>query len=332
MAKKAAGAPTKPADEVKGVIATLPEMVPTQQDGIVLLDWFNGLIKWSQRVYALEQRAKQTALEAQALTEPKSKEEDEALQLFIRRASADTKEVESAWDITAVVSRFHKRLTGARSRTTNLLDTAKARAQRLHNDWNAAEKRRVDEENARRRREAEELARKTADDEAKKLEDAALERESAMEDLSDRERVFVERFANSLIVEEGAAAIEAAKVAGFKDGRHGLALLQRPKIADAIKAAREAAALRVQAIQSRLQPLNVQVEEEVAQVADKGDRTTWSADVFDVDAWRQGIKDGSIPLDTAVPHGPTMNNYARSLRENLNRWPGCRAVSKTTTV
>lgn len=338
MAKRQVVDKAAPAAKQQAVVATLPEMVPTQQDGIRILDFFNGLVQFSQRAMALELRAKATLAEARALTAPTSKDEDEQIQIFIRRAAADEKEVDGHWTVTKIISAFHKRLTTARARATGPLEDAKNIAQKLHNNYAESERRRVEAEAAAERRRLEEEAANLRRKELEDLEASAIRREQDSPDISEREQRFVDLVVDALErdepIVEADLAVRAARGAGYKDGRHGLKLIVDKKIKAAVRMKREALALRRQQQAIAEKPLDVrEVEVVEAQVGDAGsDRTKWGAEVFDIEKWRAGLKAGTIPLDTAIPSGPKMNEYGRALHENIDRWPGCRHTKNTRTV
>lgn len=317
----------KPAQAI--ITAVLPELVPTQADGITLIDFFNGLVRFSQEAMALELRAKATLDAARALTVPTSKDEDEAIQTFIRRAAADEKQVDGHWVITKIVSAFHKRMTGARGRALTPLAEAKDIAQRLHNRYADAERRRVEEEAAANRKREEEAAAEARRKELEQLEAAALKAESSSPDLSERERAFVDA------IVDGFEQATAATMAKYRNPHaQATRLMATPKIQKAIAAARAAKELRQQQEALAEKPLEVAETAPVeSQIGAAGsDRTRYGAEVFDLAKWREGIRSGAIPIDTAVPHEPTLNDYGRKLREQIDRWPGVRHTKKTRTV
>lgn len=328
MATKQKAANTSTADTKQTVLATLPEMVPTQQDGVALLDFFHGVAAFFNKAHGLEQRAKQTLLDARMLTPPQSAEDDEQIQLFIKRATADAKEVEGHWEVTAIISRFHKRLTGARSRATSPISEAKDIAQRLHNRYVDEARRKAAEEQERLRREMEQQAAAAKQRELDALEARALEVEAGSADLSEREQQFVYHFVGSR------NPIESARRAGFKNPEsRALKLLQSQKIIDAIHAREASHSIREQAKALEQAPTVIDVPEVKAEVGTLGsDRTTHTAEVVDLEAWRAGILAGTIPIDTAIPSQPKLNEYARSLRTQINRFPGVRYKATTRTV
>lgn len=62
------------------------------------------------------------------------------------------------------------------------------------------------------------------------------------------------------------------------------------------------------------------------------DRTTWTGECFDVPALVKAVGMGLVPADVLTVNQPVLNSYARSLHKLLDNWPGCRAISKTTTI
>lgn len=71
-------------------------------------------------------------------------------------------------------------------------------------------------------------------------------------------------------------------------------------------------------------------------VAEVGtDRTTWSGECFDFPAFLAAYKAGIVPEDAAncfTWNQAALTEKARSLHSLLDKWPGVRAISKTTTV
>ena len=68
-----------------------------------------------------------------------------------------------------------------------------------------------------------------------------------------------------------------------------------------------------------------------AQVATTG-RTTYSAIIFNADAFVAAAVTGGfgIPADCLMPNPVKLNEYARSLRERIDAWPGVRLSKKTS--
>ena len=165
-----------------------------------------------------------------------------------------------------------------------------------------------------------------------KLEQEALAREESTEHLSEREQHFVN------LVAFGGDPSTAARTVGYKDPFKAAArLLTYTKIASAITAAAEAKAIRDQAAAKRLAPIVVDiptVHADVARSAGSFDRTTWSAELLDEQALIEAVIRGGagIPRDILQVNPAKLNEYARSLHELIDRWPGVRSVKKTTTV
>lgn len=277
----------------------------------------------------LESKAKENLTAAKALTLPTTKDEDERLQKTIKAFGADKKEALDHWEITLKVSRFHKRLTAARARAEGPNEEAVKLATALHNTYVEKETRRVAAENERLRREAEQRA---ADDRARELaemERKALEAEQGAPGLSDRELRFVDYYITRKMND-----VEAARAAGYKDPKaSALKLLSLQKIVAACKAKQSADAIREQAAAIKEQPLDVQVQEVKKEVSTAygHDRDTHSMEILDERLFIEAIVGGKhgIPLDLLTVKQAKGNEYARSLRELINKWPGVR-YKKTT--
>lgn len=302
------------------------------EDGSVLSTFLQNVAAFMETAQGLEKKAQGLEAESLALVMPTSAEEDEGLQRFVQRARGVSKEIASHWIVTGVFHAMHKRTVALRERGAKKADAAGERAQRLHNGYADRERQKAAEENARRQREEEERAARQRDEEAAKAEAEAVAKEEALEDLSDRERQFVQLFAFGQNTGE-----RAAKAAGFKDPRASASrLLGKAKILTAIKAAQDAAALRKQAEARKAAPLAVREVEQVqpALGGAGSDRTTWKGVVVDEAAFVQAVVDGKlgIPLRCLTVNQAVLTEYARNARPAMARWPGVKAVSSTTTV
>lgn len=270
------------------------------------------------------------------LPAPANATEDELIQIAIKDTNAAKKALADHWTITAVVHKIHRRLTGRRKIAEDALDGASTRLNELHNRFVAEEKRKAREAQERIEREERERAERERQAELDRLAREAEEAEASSPDLSAREREFVRHFA----AKNNAA--EAARLAGYKaPSTKGPQLLTYTKILDALEALRKADALRQQAEAEARRPLevdHVEVQPAVTKVAGAVSRTTWSAEVVDeakliaavLDPWAR--KQFSLPEDIVKIDRVKLNEYARSLHEQLDRWPGVKAVSSTKLV
>lgn len=301
--------------------------------GQAVVRFLKGLSSFFTTARAIERGAEHTLEDARALRLPASSSEDVSIQRFAKQASIDRKAAEEHWQITSVVSQFHKRLVAARKRATDPLEQANAIGNDLHNRYVQAEQRRAREEQERLDREAEERARLAREQELADLEAAAIRAEEGSPDLSARERTFVD-----LYFATGNGTTSAQRAGFKKPMAEASRLLTLPKIQAAIQAKREAAALRQKHENVRTMPLEVSPVEEVRPDVMKApgltDRTTYSAEIFDRAAFVQAAVSGryGIPLDTLMPAQTQLNEYARSMHELINRWPGIRLKSKTGVV
>lgn len=300
-------------------------------DGGMLVQFFGGFVKFFSTATELEDQAKALAERSQTFTLPKTAEQDAALVRFVQEANASRKLIVSHWEITSAFSKLHKRLVAVRERGVLYADTAAQRAQRLHNDYLAAEARRVREENEAREREAEAKARIEREAELRRLEAAAVEAEEVSSTLSPREVAFVRYF------REGKTGKQAAQLAGYKDPIGQAARLQTSeKIRAAIKAADDADAIRRQQAAKAAQPLNVvQPERAVANVIKTGtERTYKGAELTDEKALIAAILEGKlgIPIDLLTINPSKLNQYGRDLGVLVNRWPGVRFTENKKTI
>jgi hypothetical protein len=284
-------------------------------------EFLRNLAGFFTTAQALEKAAIATLEQARQLAAPTTAAEDTAIQSFIQKANGDRKEVESHWTICQVVNGFHKRLTGARGRPTSALEEAAGIAQRLHNGYVEAERRRVAAEQERLRREAE----------AKAREKAALDREASMAGLSEREQLFVDYF---VALNDARRAAHGALYRNADQA--GSRLLNTPKIQAAIQAKRDAVAIRTQAAAKRELPLDVQVETvkpNIQKATGAVDRDYHSGEVLDEAAFIAAVIGGKhgIPWDVLTVNQTKLNEYARSLQGRLNLWPGVRHNKTTKT-
>lgn len=330
MAKKATAlVPTVVDDTLEQEVAIVLE------DSTIVQRFAEGLKTFFRTAAALEVKAKGNLAAAKLLKLPTTKDEDETLQKTIKSYGADKKDALEHWEITQKVSRFHKRLTSARSRAEEPNDEAVKLATSLHNQYVENDRRRVAAENERLRREAEQRA---ADDRAREvaeMERKALEAEEQSADLSTREMKFVVEFVMSRGSESG-RSIHAAGVAGYKNAREAAArLLGLVKIRKAIEAREAATAIREQAAAVKEAPLDVQFTPATREVSTAvgTDRNTHSAELLDERLLIEAIVGGrhGIPLDILTVKPAKLNEYARSLHELLNKWPGVR-YKKTTSL
>lgn len=312
-------------------IDTREDVALANEAGASIQSFIKNLLTFFRTAGELEARASVTLAQSRTLQPATDGRSDEVLQVFVKNCSRDTKQVNEHWEITQIVHAFHKRLVARRKKTTDMLELASSTANRLHVDYVERERRRVAAEQERLRVQAETEARMARQRELDELERQALAVEAESGDLSDRERQFVALHVG------GTEAMSAAQQCGYKDPFKASArLLAATKIQSAIRAALDAQQLRRQAADVLEQPLEVrEVETLRPDVGTAGhDRTTWSAEVLDERLFVEAVLGGKhgIPADCLCANTVKLNEYARSLRVALNRWPGVRAVSKTRTV
>lgn len=321
MAKKQTAKP-----EVIDVAPANPETALINQESGSVMSALAGLASWLTRSRDLETAAKQTLERAKAWKQPTTKEEDEALVAEVRAISGAKREAEEHGQVTALVSRFHKRLVAVRDRVIDPLEEAGKIGARLHAAYDEAERRRAREQAEAERRENERRAQEERDRELAALEQKALDAEASSPDLSDREARFVDYYTGPY----ASSAARAAQQAGYKNPDQAAAkLLATPKIQTALEARRQALAAREQAAAVKAAPVQARAVEVKPEVA-KGGSYTWSAELLDEEALIMALLDPmtrtklGIPSDVLTIKPAKLNEYARALHENIDRWPGVR--------
>lgn len=334
MAKRSTAAAPPITPEVLPSTPDLPDVAMVKTDGSIIVAFLANLVPFFRQAQQLEDECKLTSLSATRLVPPTTAGEDEGLQVFIKNNGTTKKKVLEHWDgICGAFFAVHRRLTGRRGVAVQMLDDANTVAQRLHNTYVAAQRRKADEENERRRQEQERIAHETQEREAAELERLATAAEEGSPTLSPRETVFL-----SHVLMTGDSQ-KSARFAGFADPLKAAArLMSMPKIQQALKVAREAMAARQQATAVRSKPVDIgpidEVRPDISRAPGAVDRTTWTADVLSEARLIEAIISGEygIPHDVLTVNTVKLNQYARDLQERLNRWPGVRANKNTRTV
>lgn len=328
MAKKKAATPSR-GQALAPIEVLPPEVALVRSEGDAIGAWVGNIRQFFQDAQGLEMHAKSTLLRFESLRPPTSGDEDVQLQALIRTATADKKALEAHWAIALVFHKLHSFLTSCRKRGTDSFDQAISIGNRHHNAFADEARRKARAEEDRLRREAEERAMRDREEDLRKLEAAALKAEAASPDLSERENVFVGEYLTTH------NAPYAARRAGYKDpDATALRLMNTAKVKQAIEARTTALAHREQAQAVRESPVEVVHQEVRPDVSTSGDRTTRSADIYDVKAYVKAIatrEHGVMPEDALLPNQPFANDLARALGENINRIPGVR-LKKVTKV
>lgn len=333
MAQKKGAARPRSTPEVIDVTPDPPEVALARQEGLSIQTFIEGLRETFTQGVALEKNAHAALDAAKRFTLPTTADQDVTLQSFIKATATGKKQIVANWQITAIVHSFHKRLVAVRSRGEALYDEAAQIATRLHNRYVEDERRRAREEEDRLRREAEARVREARERELAALEEQALQAEASSADLSEREQRFVDQ------MDAGAfGPTQCARLAGYRDpDKAGARLMALPKIQAAIQAKRHAADLRRQAEAVKALPVDVEtvtVKPNIQRAAGASDRTTHGGEVVDAQALIEAVFDGryGIPRDVLMVNPVKVNEYGRSMRELINRWPGVRYTKKTTVV
>lgn len=303
-------------------------LVPVQEESVTVATFLRNITPFFQTAGELERAANEALTKAKTWTLPTSLEEDAALVQGVKDVKATKKRLSDHWAARDVIFALHKKLVAAFQRAEKPLVEAESIGTRLHNEWVESERLRVQREEDEKRRVAQEAERERLRVEAARLEQEAEAAELASEALSDREQRFV------AFVVAGKSDSEAAQLAGYKTpGAKAAQLRLHNKITEAIDAAERAIELRRQAKAVAAQPVAIEdvAAETPAQVATTG-RTTYSAIIFNADAFvSAAVKGGyGIPADCLMPNPVKLNEYARSLRERIDAWPGVRLSKKTS--
>lgn len=316
--------------------AAIPEIVEPENPTVALVRtdagavtrWAENALQFFKGATDLELAAKARLMRMEGLTVPTNGSQDAQVQDLIRLSNAGKKETTDYWYITGIFDKLHKLAVQGRKRAVDADEQAAQIGNRLHTTYTEAERRRAQAEEDRLRREAEERARADRQRELDALEAAALKAEASSPTLSEREEAFV-RF-----IAAERTPFDAARHAGYKDpGVMGPRLLSTAKILKAIEARRQSVKLREQAVAVQTAPVLVEDVEVRPDIQKGGDRTTFSADIFDPIAYREAIISGVYHLSHAllVPDPVAANKLAQSLREQINRIPGIR-LRRTTCV
>lgn len=342
MAKKPTPAP--PAPDIELVEAPLSdEQALVKQDGDLIRTFIGGAVTFFTKAGVLERQAKERldiARQRKASIDagtPITRELDEKIQIDLRADKMTRESIDSHWTIAQAVSRFHKRLTGARERAGKLADEAAEINQALHNGYVREQQRIAREKEEKARRDEEARLRAEQEAEAARLDEEALKAEATSPTLSDREEAFVNG-----IINRGLSPFEAAKAAQFKKpAAEADRLMASRKIQQALDAKKAAVAAREQAAATRDREVNVVVEKvrpNVSRVGGGFDRKTWSGVVDDEASFIAAVLDPltrtklGIPADVLTINLPKLNEYARALHEKMNAWPGVHADENTNSV
>lgn len=291
-----------------------------------------GVVVFFRVAAELEQKAKNLVMAANTLKPPTDAASDQIVVNLLQRSNDGKKVAEEHWHpITSVVWNFHRWLTGRRKPTLDAHDEVVRIAQPLHNGWVAKEKRRVEQEAENARRENERAAQAERDRELQRLEDEALKLEASSEALSEREQRYVELVAYGLN-----SPVTSARSAGYRNPEQTAAKLgASAKIIAAIKGKQDAAALRRQGEARAAQPLEVEsVRTAKLNVATGArDTATWSGEITDEAATIEAFRSGKhgIPGDLFQINPVKLNEYAKSLHERLDLWPGVKHKRTTRT-
>lgn len=317
-----------------------PDVQMLRSDGSVIQQFLAGLVPFFLKATEAERSSVARLARVRTLVAPKDADADGRMQMEIKDANAAIEEAEELWNpICAAFFGVHRKLTAKRGLTIGddkrpgYLLQAKMIAQQHHNRYSEEAERQRQAENRRLQQEAEARARQDRERELELIEQEALKAEAASTDLSEREEIFITR------IVDGDLPVRAAQATGYKDPQ-GMAtrLLDTPKIAQAITGRQSAKALREQASAVREMPVQTTHYEAEKQIKKIGtDRTTWSAEVYDVEAFMAVVLDPTsrmrygVPADVATFVQTKVNDLAKALHEKLDVVPGIRAKKNVST-
>ena len=192
------------------------------------------------------------------------------------------------------------------------------------------EKARIAQEAARRK--AEDEARAKREEELARLEREAAAAEQQSEQLSDRERAFVQAVFQMM------PHTDAARHAGYKDPQaHAERLMRTPKITYALEALRQTSEIRAQQAAVAQKPIEVTapppVQSTLAKVAGTRTVVTHKGEALDSAACIAQFKAGgedAPPADLFMVNPVKLNEYARAMHGEIERWAGIRYVRTET--
>jgi len=326
-----------PVEVIGGAALTLSGLDPLSADderfvnnmATGIREFLRGVAGFFLTSAEIEKSAKHTLAEFRVLKTPTNLDEDMALVSKIRNCNIE-------WDVakkhhepvTSLFNAMHKRAVGWRKRPLDMLEEAAVIGNRLHNTYAAEAERKAREEEDRQRRENERRAQEQRDAEIREMEEQALLVEANADSLSDREQAFV-----NLLLQNYPPHVAATR-AGFSKTNNGKDAADRlmglVKIVNAIDGYKKAAAIRQQVKATATAPLEVATVDKVKPEISGGSRETRSAEVFNEKAFMAALLDPTqrlhygIPAELATFNQTKLNQQARSLDEQINRWPGVR--------
>ncbi len=308
------------------------DVIALRSDASMIQQFVGGMRVFFERANLLEMEAKANLVRMETRALPTNGDDDHKLQEDIRAMRAHKGEAESHWEITALISRVHRRLTSKRAIATDADDRAITIGNSLHNRYadNARAAARAEEE--RIRREAEDRQRREREAELAELEKQRLKAEANSPDLSAREQSFVDAYTSEVTGWKGNGK-RAAEVAQYKDPDATAArLLNTPKIKKAIDSAETAKRLKQQAQAIREAPVEVEHVEVRPDLTKGGERTTWGAEIINEQALIDAVIRGEAPRSLLMGNRVAVNDLGKKLRENVDRIPGLRHTKKTGVI
>lgn len=299
----------------------LPEEAMVESDAAATRAFVEALYPWFRTASEIQREVKSEHERARTWPASETVDEDAERQLCIRVINDKLKSLADHWKPAKTpIYALWKALTGAETRLAKTLQDAKDIHQRDVNRFEADRQARKRAEDERLRREAEERARLEREAELARLEAAALAAEASSPALSDRETMFVR------LVVAGASPESAARQAGFKTP--GNAILQKPKIAAAVHALRDATRHRAEkerAAQAPVQAAPIQ-ESSLDVAAVTNVRYIERVEIVDEAAFCKAAVSGKfgIPADCVKASQAGLNTAVKTLGSAIENWPGVR--------
>lgn len=304
--------------------------------GLAIKEFLANAATFFKGAAELEKDAASRLVEAKRLTVPTTTEQDQAMQQFTVASNNAAKQAEGYWYITQTLHGWHKKSTEARARAVDPNKRAGEIANAHHLEFVRLDAIRVREaqrlEDERVARVQEELRQK----ELNELEAARLKAEADSPDLSGRETVFLDTYAQFGYTQ----ATRAAANAGYRDPVAMAArLLASDKMMQAIRARQASDALKRQAAAVKVAPPPIvqtnEIKSNVVKAAGvRGDRTTWTGVVDNAEQFIAAVFEGKhgIPRTLLMINPVVLNEYATSMNERMDAWPGVHAQKNTKTL
>lgn len=325
MAKEPKKAPDAASQVVAAQIDAYMEVGP---ETTTVAGFLQNIGPFFLKARELEQEAVALRTESRGWLLPTTPEEDEVLVANIRRSNDVRKRIADHWAARNVFHALHKKLVAAFSRADSPAEAAQKDGNDLHNRFVANQREAARKIEEQRRREEYEREQTRLREEADRLEQEAIAREAAQQDLSEREQSFVR-----LVADLGDAhALQAASAAGYKDpSTMAPRLLTYQKVRAAITAAREAKTLRAQAEAVKAAPVAINDVTVRPEITTSAGVTTSRVEVVDEEAFIAAVVSGKygVPTSVLTYKQSQVSDLGKTMGVLVERIPGLRLVKNT---